>query len=92
MDIEHNIGGFDEILKTMKNVSLPKMTMERKRKYGSDNSYGNNLFIGANPTTRFIINGSNMSNLFKCLPEFLSAAINPQILLNNLTNDGGFIA
>jgi hypothetical protein len=76
----------------MKDVSLPKMTMKRKREYRSDNSHGSKLFIGSQPVTRFFINDSNIRNLFKNLPEFLSTEINPQISIHNLTNDGGFIA
>lgn len=66
--------------------------MGRQRKHGNDNSHGDRLFIGSNPTTRFIINDSSKENLFKDLPEILFTAINPQILLDNPTNDGGFIA
>lgn len=68
------------------------MMMGRQREYRSDNSHGNHLFIGYKPTARFIISNSSMKNLFNGLPEFLFTAINPQILLDNLTNDGGFIA
>lgn len=66
--------------------------MGRQREYRSDNIQVNKLFIGSKPTTRFIISNSNMKNLFKVLPEVLATAINPQILLDNLTNDGGFIS
>jgi len=92
MDVEYTIGGFDKILKTIKNVSLPEMMMGRQREYRSENNHGDRFFIGSNPTTRFIINDSSKENLLKDLPEILSTAINPQILLDHLTNDGGFIA
>ena len=74
-----------------RDVSLLKTSIELIRERRRDNGCHYKLVLGGNPSTSVVITNSNLKNLLKDLPVFLSNIVHSQIQLDNPKHDGGLI-